>query len=466
MMPILYEATETAFTSEGLGRLSDALSCKVIHNLKNLYELEMEYPVNGIHYDDLTVDRIILALPESDKQAQPFRIYNVITRDITTIAVYARHISYQLNYIPTSCFNYLESGVSCTFASALYFGASGSACAFVDMPGTLDGGEHALFHLYDSTSFGSTKKTFAKSPHYRSVRDWLCGDENSATTVFGGEIDWDRWNVTFYDRLGADNHVFIRYGKNLLNLDYDTSTDSTYTGLVGEYFKEEKNTTAAASTTSETTYYHTITSVYSLETNAFLSPYAYLNGTSRIAIIDLTSLWDDAHSGDTDASGASTETPKPTTAELNAFLSDYAAKHRDELTTIPLSITVDFLDLTKTTDYEGRENLEKVSLGDTVYVQYPGMGIDIEARVAETDFDTIQEMYNTVTIGTVSTTIADAILGLTKPSTDSTGITSSSTFRANKLYGYGYYLPGVEYDGVIQNDTVPTEGYVYFLLDS
>ena len=49
-MIILYEYTETALIKNGLGCLYDATYCSVKETLNGEYELEMEYPVNGIHY--------------------------------------------------------------------------------------------------------------------------------------------------------------------------------------------------------------------------------------------------------------------------------------------------------------------------------------------------------------------------------------------------------------------------------
>ena len=64
-MIILYVYTETAFTNYGLGCLNDATSCVVKETLNGEYELEMEYPVNGIHYADIQLRRIIFAKPNS-----------------------------------------------------------------------------------------------------------------------------------------------------------------------------------------------------------------------------------------------------------------------------------------------------------------------------------------------------------------------------------------------------------------
>ncbi len=42
MKPVLYEATETEFISNGMGRLSDAISCKVTEERNGQYELELQ----------------------------------------------------------------------------------------------------------------------------------------------------------------------------------------------------------------------------------------------------------------------------------------------------------------------------------------------------------------------------------------------------------------------------------------
>ena len=71
MIPILYEATETQFTSNGIGRLSDAISAKVNDVLNGLFLLTMTYPKDGLHYNELIVGRLILAKPNEVDQSQP-----------------------------------------------------------------------------------------------------------------------------------------------------------------------------------------------------------------------------------------------------------------------------------------------------------------------------------------------------------------------------------------------------------
>ena len=99
MKPILYDAAETEFKSNGMGRLSDAISCKVIEERNGQYELEMKYPVTGIHYEDLCEEQIIASRHDDTDDIQPFRIYKITRPMNGQVVVNARHISYQLSKV-------------------------------------------------------------------------------------------------------------------------------------------------------------------------------------------------------------------------------------------------------------------------------------------------------------------------------------------------------------------------------
>ena len=45
----LFESTEISFNNNGLGCLNDAITCIVTEKLNGEYELELTYPVDGIH---------------------------------------------------------------------------------------------------------------------------------------------------------------------------------------------------------------------------------------------------------------------------------------------------------------------------------------------------------------------------------------------------------------------------------
>ena len=98
MIPVLYEEYETEYISNGLGRLSDAISCIITQNKAGTYELVMQYPLDGIHANEITNNRIIYAVPERGKGPQPFKIRNIEKTIDGKMSVTARHNCYDLNY--------------------------------------------------------------------------------------------------------------------------------------------------------------------------------------------------------------------------------------------------------------------------------------------------------------------------------------------------------------------------------
>ena len=67
----LFESTEISFNNNGLGCLNDAITCIVTEKLNGEYELALTYPVDGIHYNDISLDRIIYTKANSYTE-QPF----------------------------------------------------------------------------------------------------------------------------------------------------------------------------------------------------------------------------------------------------------------------------------------------------------------------------------------------------------------------------------------------------------
>lgn len=97
MIPVLYEENETEYLSNGLGRLTDAISCTVHQERNGIYELSMRYPHEGIHAAEITANRIIYVEPEFGKGPQPFIIRDV-DKTLAEIQITARHRSYDASY--------------------------------------------------------------------------------------------------------------------------------------------------------------------------------------------------------------------------------------------------------------------------------------------------------------------------------------------------------------------------------
>ena len=218
-MIILYEYTETAFTNNGLGCLNDATSCSVKETLNGEYELEMEYPVNGIHYSDIQLRRIILAKPNSYDQTQPFRIYSISKPIGGLVTVNAEHISYDMSGLPVrGALEHYAWYVNDVFDHI-------SNNSVYPCPFTF------------SSDITEEKKSISLSKP-RSVKAFL-GTDEGLLSLFGGEWEFDRYKAILHKERGQNRGVSIEYGKNLTDVTQDEACSEMYTAVYPYYYQED-----------------------------------------------------------------------------------------------------------------------------------------------------------------------------------------------------------------------------------
>lgn len=245
MKPTLFASTATTFTTNGLGKLSDAASCTVKETRNGAFELTLKYPVEGIHYADIQQRSIILAKPNPVDLAQPFRVYR-ISKPIDGLAtIYAYHISYDLTGIPVS--PYSAASVQAALAG---FGTY----AAVTNPFTF------WSDKYTSGDFT------VDSP--ASVRSLL----QNVLNVYGGEYKYDKYTVRLYNQRGTNRGVTIRYGKNLTDLKQDENCSNVYTGIYAYYSDGETF----------------------IETSPKITPTSGTYNYTRVLPLDLTAEFDEA----------------------------------------------------------------------------------------------------------------------------------------------------------------------------
>lgn len=206
--PILYEAGETAFENNGLGMLTDVLGCMVHEERNGAYYLEMDYPINGAHANDLENRRIIFAKPNKFDEPQPFRIQQIVKSTDRTISIYAPHISYDLSGTPCEPF----TAANVQEAMQLLKSKQIQQTPF---------------------TFQSDKQTVATMTNTvpTSCRALLGGHEGSALDVYGGEYEFDRFSVILHASRGEDRGAALRYGKNIAQLEQEQDISSLYTAV-------------------------------------------------------------------------------------------------------------------------------------------------------------------------------------------------------------------------------------------
>ena len=355
MIPILYPEDELAFTNEGYGQLAEAISCTVEENRNGSYELEMEYPADGIHFDELQVWRIILAKPNDTSQPQPFEIYNISDVMDGTVTVRAQHVSYRLSGIPVEPFT--ATGIVSVLQGLL---------------------EHSQlshpFTVWTDIDNTTTKYTLSVP---KSFRDCLGGSEGSILQTFSGsrgcEYEFDQFQVKLHAHRGQNNGVRIEYGKNLTNVQQETNISSVYTGVLAYWLDSQDNS------------------------NRVDGPVTFIENhlsypRENILILDASSEF---------------QNEKPTAEQLGDYASKYAIDN--DIGSPSVNITAEFEALWQTEEYKDIAPLERVSLCDTVTVWFPDLGIDSTSQVIRTNYDVLRERYNEIELGDMQQSFSDSV---------------------------------------------------------
>lgn len=215
-------ATVRTFETYGIGALSDCISYEVEEVRNGSYELSMEYPDTGVHYDEMGLRSIILAKPNYTDAPQPFRIYYISEPIDGRVTVNARHLSYDLSGVPVLPFKATSAGAAC---------AGLMANAAIKTPFTV------------GTQVGTIADFAVDAPS--SVRSWFGGKEGSLIDVYGGEWHYDGYNCTLLPARGEDRGVVIRYGVNMLDFQQEKNCEEVWTGVL-PYWADEEGTVVRA----------------------------------------------------------------------------------------------------------------------------------------------------------------------------------------------------------------------------
>ena len=349
MKPILYSSAETAFDTNGIGVLSDAISCKVQQVLNGQYELTLQYPVSGLHFFQIKRRSVILAKVDPVSALQPFRVYRITKPSNGIVTVYARHVAYDLAGVVVTPF-------SAENAAAALSGLSANAITECPFTFTTDKSTSAVFSVAVPAE----------------IWKLLGGSAGSVLDTFGGEYEFDCWNVALWNRRGMDRGVSIRYGKNLTSLEQDENCANCYTGVMP--FWVDRDTGA----------------VTKLSGNVVWAKGSF--DYTKIYPLDLSAEFETT----------------PSEEELEAAARDYMQKQK--ICEPVVSWKVEFVSLEQTEEYKGMALLERVLLGDTVETVFEQMDISVKARAVSYVYDSILERYDYVTLGSVRANIADTIV--------------------------------------------------------
>ena len=348
MIPRLYAAGTTVFTNEGLGALSDCISCEAYTAINGVPELNITYPVNGRHAAEIGERCIIIADRDATIKAQPY-IVKTITKAIPGIMeIYAIHLAVDLAD---------SVGLKPFTSWTLYH-------AIAAIP------NNTTSPLGITISTTKTSNTSFTNAIPKTVKMAMGGSSGSLLDTYGGEWDFFNLTATLKDRVGADNGVEVRYGKNLVSLSVETDWSGVYTGIYPYWVNGQ--TKAVTQMTPP---------IYSLGTFDF----------TRILTLDVSSSFQSA----------------PSDADLLAAAQAYAGSHN--LTSPKISWDVKMKELRKSPEYKDLGILETVSLGDSINIYLERFDIDATARIVTERYDVLREQYTELQIGSVRSSFTGSV---------------------------------------------------------
>lgn len=379
MIPILFDSTEVSFTSNGLGRLVDCISCTVTEERNGIYECQFQYPITGEMYPLIQEGCILGVIHDDVKDIQPFDIYGRSAPLNGVVTFYAHHISYRLGNI------ILKPMSAPTCASALNEIPNNT---YTECP----------FTFWTDKSVSTAWKNEVPNP----VKAILGGQQGSILDVYGkGEYEFDKWLVRLYVNRGVDNGVSIRYGVNLTDLRHDIDTSGAYTAVVPFWKSAEDDTVV------------TLTEGYVMVSVPQLVPLTENNG-EEITDDQGRTIYLNAENSSTllrtsvmDLSEAFEE--QPTQDQLRA---EALRRLTNSEAWLPSeNIKVSFVDLAHTEEYKAVSALQRVRLCDWVSVYCGPLGVSaVSMQVIRVVFNVLNERYNEIELGKARTSFANALM--------------------------------------------------------
>ena len=331
----------------GIGSLFEALSCEVTEERNGEFELVMEYPITGKWFKELRLRRIIMAEPNPYSDRQAFRIY-AITKPINGIVTLnAEHISYDLSGYPVQPFK--ADGIQNSLSSLV------SNCA-VPCP-----------FRFSTSRLTSAQMTVSKPA---SIRSLLGGMSGSLLDIYGGEYEFDNYDVKLENERGADRGVSIRYGKNLTDLKQEENCSSVYTGVYPFWYSEQDG-------------------LFQLSEKIVSAPGTY--DFTRIYPLDLSQEW----------------VEKPTEEQIRSKTESYIKANNIGVPKV--SLTVSFIQLAQCEEYHNYALLERVHLCDTVSIEFAELGVSAKAKCIKTVYDAITRKYKSIELGEARSNLSSTI---------------------------------------------------------
>lgn len=217
-IPYLYNSLADDLTASGTP-LPDVIDCQVNGSKNRYWTLTMTYPRSGLHQKEIQPNKWIMEDCDPKHVHQLFKITH-ITPELDNVVVEAEHITALLNGSTVADTIQLNGASAQDLGNQILnqmqpqrefaFDSDVNTVSNVN----IEGGQQASNLFIDPDQEGDTAT-------------------QSVLGLFGGEFDFDNWNIHHSSRIGHDSGIKVAYGKNIKStFSQDKNIQNMFTGAV------------------------------------------------------------------------------------------------------------------------------------------------------------------------------------------------------------------------------------------
>lgn len=357
-------------------------SCILDRTLNGSWELEIDLPLDEDgRFKDITTEAVIKApVPEGDRL---FYVYDTDKMSDDSLTASARPV----------------------------FLNAANEVFLLDTRAVDKNGQEALDILTSGTRYTAKSNiTTGNTAYYvrkNLIQAIASDDDNSFLNRWGGEIQYNDFEIVVNDRIGGDYGVRILYGKNLESIGEHCNIDDVVTRIVPVAYNG-----------------YTLAGDKPWVDSPLIDKYTHVH-TKTITYSDVK-LAEDA-TGDEEGF-----------ATLSALRAELVRRCEQEfeagIDKPNVTLEVNMVDLSKTVEYADYKVLETVSLGDIVYCEHSGMGIVTTARVIRQKWNCILKRNEELVIGDFQYDYFDKMTSAMKSVTEV--INKNGMVMAEKVSGF------------------------------
>ena len=353
MRPILYPPGTTDFTNLGIGKLRDTISAEVYEARNGAFTLEIEYPVNGVYFDQIKEFSYIKAKPNDRDDYHTFIVHEVAK------STSSRSVIVQATTKTDEIGNTLVTMATVGNPQFLLNAMKTTAL------------DPISYSMYSDITTSKKVEWVRRNP-----LNALVGEAGSLVHVFGGELKRTDSTISLYQRRGNDKVAKFTARRGLKGAKIVVSTASIVTRIL-PYI-----TILGGAEEEDVTLTGTIVN----------SPLVNNYPVRPLVPVDFGMIDDTID----------------TLAKLNSKAATYFTSLYPEIDKPKVSIDLDLLSLQDTSEYAQFKAVEKIELCDTIDVHLPKYDVVRTVKVTELYYDSLREINTRIVAGDKSVSQIDA----------------------------------------------------------